>query len=417
MNLTEDDIYRSSTQFRFWSFTPEALVSLRETTNKAASKRVISAIKRHHVSNDLLVGSSKTTAPTDCLTSAESHALLTHYCRQLHTWSSKLFKLPSNVTATAVQYLRRFYLSNSPMTYHPKSIFPTALFLATKTENNFISLSSYVQLLRDGPVKKITQEDILAPEFILTQGLRFAFDVRHPRRGLSAGLMELLALARAQPAVLHPDHSNPPKLAQQAMLELPLASPYIDKTGKEYRPKATPNVKTLEERVGEANTRARDLLAEAALLTDAYFLYTPSQIWLAAMLHVDEPLTLFYLDAKGLLATSPAASDALKPRLPRILHAIRACATLLGDYSADATPKEELIRIDKKLFQCSNPEKRDLVGLNQALKRNGSAVDDDASDEKLAKKRKLKQARTEDDVFGVPIDGNQNTTKHSDDVF
>ena len=57
------------------------------------------------------------------------------------------------------------------------------------------------------------------------------------------------------------------------------------------------------------------------------------------------------------------------------------------------------MRIDKKLYQCQNPEKRDLVGLNRAQKRDG---DDDADvDGRAAKKRRLEREEAEkDDVFG-----------------
>lgn len=44
--MIEDDIYRSSTQYRFWSYTPEALASLRQSTNELASERVRAAFGR-----------------------------------------------------------------------------------------------------------------------------------------------------------------------------------------------------------------------------------------------------------------------------------------------------------------------------------------------------------------------------------
>lgn len=44
--MTEDDAYRTSTQYRLWSYTTEALASLRASTNALAAERVRSAIKR-----------------------------------------------------------------------------------------------------------------------------------------------------------------------------------------------------------------------------------------------------------------------------------------------------------------------------------------------------------------------------------
>jgi cyclin H len=44
--MIEDEVYRTSTQYRYWSFTREQLASLRQTTNDLASERVRTAIKR-----------------------------------------------------------------------------------------------------------------------------------------------------------------------------------------------------------------------------------------------------------------------------------------------------------------------------------------------------------------------------------
>lgn len=44
--MIEDDIYRSSTQYRYWSYTSEALASLRQNTNELASERVRAAFGR-----------------------------------------------------------------------------------------------------------------------------------------------------------------------------------------------------------------------------------------------------------------------------------------------------------------------------------------------------------------------------------
>lgn len=44
--MHEDDIYRSSTQYRIWSYTPAALASLRANSNGHAAEKVRIAIKR-----------------------------------------------------------------------------------------------------------------------------------------------------------------------------------------------------------------------------------------------------------------------------------------------------------------------------------------------------------------------------------
>ena len=109
--MIEDDIYRSSTQFRFWSFTRDSLASMRATTNKVASERIRAAQKRareaaaqHRTANT----SPDTTSPTSgsgnatpnptsdaegktdaildqdvkCLTPEEEAEFVRYYCEQ-----------------------------------------------------------------------------------------------------------------------------------------------------------------------------------------------------------------------------------------------------------------------------------------------------------------------------------------------
>ena len=269
------------------------------------------------------------------------------------------------------------------MTYHPKEMMPIALFFATKTENNYISLKKFAEKL-----PKTTPEQIIAPEFLLTQGLRFTFDVRHSQRGLEGGFMELLALAngKGQPA------PGITKSSAQLQDELVRLEP-----GAGNRPTKSPSEVTA--RIGKIHDKAKQILKTSALLSDAYFLYTPSQIWLSALFLVDEPLARFYLDTKVPL-TSPVR--------PKLMVTLRTCAELLKS-SASADPgkeeKAELIKIDKKLYKCRNPDKLDLVSINKAQKRDSEGKDG-VLDEKIVKKRKLERENSQrdgEDVFGPPL--------------
>ena len=269
------------------------------------------------------------------------------------------------------------------MTYHPKELMPSALFLSTKTENNYISLRNFSSKL-----PKTTMEDIVAPEFLLTQGLRFTFDVRHPQRGLEGGVMELMALANGK------GHPRPVNIASPAQLQEEMLKIDPAKEGKP-RPKTPADLVT---RVQSAHAKSRDLLKTSALLSDAYFHFTPSQIWLSALLISDPPLCDFYLNTKF------PAPHPLKPKLLTTLHS---CAGLLRT-SASANPGEaemkDLMGIDKKLYKCRNPEKIDLVGINKAQKREGKA--DEGLNEKVVKKRKLEREKEErelEEVFGPAI--------------
>ena len=50
--MIEDDVYRTSTQYRYWSYTPQQLVELRRQTNELASEKVRAAFRRAHRSRN-----------------------------------------------------------------------------------------------------------------------------------------------------------------------------------------------------------------------------------------------------------------------------------------------------------------------------------------------------------------------------
>lgn len=324
------------------------------------------------------------------------------------------------------------------MTYHPKLLMPCALFLATKTENHYTPLSTFASQVPS------TSEDVLAPEFLLTQGLRFTFDVRHPFRGLEGGFMEMIALADGKGKGLGMDDSImfsiPPSGAASSGTLPRDAESTDDKKGNNTK-RMTPS--ELKRRIIAAHTAAKDLLKTAALLTDAYFLYTPSQIWLSGVYAVDEPLVRAYLDAKfptPLPSSSPSPSTssskpiAIPPPASSTqpqTHSQTSSTTMSnttqekkkGEDEARTKEKEEkelerrselkmtiiatihrlakmqqdpqiaqimhptgeylkeLKRIDKKLYTCRNPERTDLVGLNQSLRNSGGGGGGDKKEE------------------------------------
>lgn len=264
--------------------------------------------------------------------------------------------------ATAIQYLRRFYLTNSPMTYHPKQIMMCALFLATKSDHWYVSIGNLAREL------EVAEEDIKAPEFLLMQGLRFTLDVRHPMRGLDGGIGEI-----------------------KAMFEEGLL-----KTSKREREIA-------ESKINQTAGRAQKLLRSAAQMTDAYFMYTPSHIWLAALFVSDRDLTTEYMVKKV-----EGFGDGGAFLREKLLSTVAACADLLSSYSSpedDHMDKKEMRRIGKKLHLCQNPEKVDLVAVTKAKaaeKREGSEPGDA---EKTLKKRKIEREKLErdGDVFGPEL--------------
>ncbi|KAI9807387.1 MAG: hypothetical protein M1833_000131 [Piccolia ochrophora] len=402
--MTEDEAYRSSTQYRLWSFAPTSLASLRATTNDLAAHRVRAAIRRAREarSNGDLTpdvtgdGSSSNDAgkdgvdgmpgsgeldDIDCLTVDEDLKLVGYYCAKAMDLAD-FCSFPTNVKATAVQYLKRFYLSNSPMTYHPKLIMPCALFLATKTENHYTPLSAFAAKFGSSP------EDVIAPELLVVQGLRFSFDVRHPFRALEGGFMELLAMAAGTPGLAR---DRPADELRTQLRGLPPAK--TDQHGAE-KPQDVVN------RIRTAHGRAKDVLKTAALLTDAYFLATPAHVWLAALLAVDAPLARFYVDAKVPQEDVHA----------KLLATLEPLAALLADAPSSTTPGKEEVReakrIDKKLFYCSNPEKEGVKGAVAAGARKRDGEGEGSEEERARKKRKEERERGQregEGVFGGPL--------------
>ncbi|KIX96665.1 uncharacterized protein Z520_07384 [Fonsecaea multimorphosa CBS 102226] len=382
--MIEDDVYRASSQYRYWSYTKESLARMREETNKLASQRVKAAFRRVHAANESSqngenhnegtgnsAGAGADHVEIETLTVDEELRIVEWGCSKIMDMGEAMNpRIPSHVVATAIQYLRRFYLTNSPMTYHPKQIMMCALYLATKADHFYISLSRFVAELNN-----VSEDDVKAPEFLLLQGLRFTLDVRHPMKGLQGGHVEMNVLAE----------------------EGRLGSSITKASGS-------------EKRVGVAADNAKKLLATAAQMTDAYFLYTPSQIWLAAIMIADRELVEAYISAKlEALPLMANDSDATTEHFrQKLMATIASCATLLESYRSsedDAAQRKEMRRIGKKLTVCQNPEKMDIVAVARAkvaAKREGAEGTDA---EKALKKRKLERERLErdGDVFGPEL--------------
>lgn len=225
---TEDARYRQSSQYRLWSFTPAHLASLRETTNSLAQTQISNRLRSSDTPVDPL---------PNFLTPAEEYQILNHFTLELLR-AAPYCHLPTDIQATAATFLRRFYVTNSVMTYPPQELIKTCLFFGCKAEGSFIRVQKIADIFPN-----TTGEMILAAEYVLCQGIRFAFDVRHPFRALEGSIMELRRLGDFD-----------------------------------------------DDRINRAHKRTRDILKFSPLVTDVYFHYTPSQIMYAAMAIADEEL-------------------------------------------------------------------------------------------------------------------------------
>ncbi|KAK3053966.1 hypothetical protein LTR09_005246 [Extremus antarcticus] len=370
-SLTEDDIYRTSTQYRLWSFSPESLAAVRRKTHSLAIERALQY------------------GAASILTAHESLRLIQRYSSLLLTTATHL-AFPAPVKATAVQFLRRFYLSNSVLTYPPKEIYKTVLYLACKVEGTHMGLAEFARRI------STEGEQVLAGEYKVMQALRFTLEVRQPFRGLKGVLMEMLNGAEGRVGVI--DGLEDGRGVAETMRSLPGPG---DGDRTKWTPPADGSVgmRHVQDRIQSAYSAARILLETPASLTDVYFLYTPSQLLLAALQLADSPLTSFYLSTK-LAIESPAR--------PKILATISSCADMLASFDqSQVLTKDERAELEAKLEKCRDPGTKDLVESFAAMRQDGSG-EDGLEDEK-AKKRKgarEKHEREGEDLFGPSLGAN-----------
>jgi cyclin H len=320
---------------------------------------------------------------------------LTEYHRRVPLFSLQLTisnDQISTIQATAIQYLHRFYLSQSTMVHHPLLIMKCCLFFALKTDNYYLELDKFLSFLPG-----TTRSDILDQEYLLLRTLRYTMDVRHPFRGLEGGVMELMGWASGEGEAPPGSAKSPAELRRDL-----LAIEAVDGGGGKTRDMST--------RIGIAATKAKNLLKSAAVLTDAYFLFTPSQIWLAALLLSDAPLFRFYLRSKfpsppsqhSFPTADDIASSSSSHRLyAKVIRTIESCASLLQTYSpvSETDVKTSLKSIGKKLHYIEK--------LWEKYPKHGTKREQDEEVERERKKRKLEREKgeREGDVFGGPIGG------------
>ena len=132
---SEDARYRQSTQFRFWSFSPSKLADVREKTNAAAASQISSRLLQSGSSTQGGDGSLP-----EFLTPAEETQLMAFFIVELLR-AAKFCDLSTNIQATAAVFLRRFYITNSVMTYPPTEMLKTCLFFGSKAEGFYGRLS------------------------------------------------------------------------------------------------------------------------------------------------------------------------------------------------------------------------------------------------------------------------------------
>ena len=146
-----------STQATSWIFDTSSLAACKE---KAASTEDVQDAHRKgtrpkarkfasgfHQSFDGNSSTPTNTLPPNMISTEDQEALVQFHAHQIQTLigpSAILVELRTNVTAlaTAVTFFRRFYLSNSVLSFNPRKVAAACAFFAAKVEDQKIEVSS-----------------------------------------------------------------------------------------------------------------------------------------------------------------------------------------------------------------------------------------------------------------------------------
>lgn len=275
-------MFSTSTQRQHWMYeSPDELEHLRSESNKTVGTNLVIAEKA---------------GQNDLLTTKEELYLIRSYLVNLKEFCRK-FQPPmrKSVVATAFMYMKRFYIYESCMEYHPKNIGVTCAYLASKVDEFNVSIDQFIKNVK-GDCRK-AQKTVLSNELLLMKKLHFHLTVHLPFRAVEGFLIDLRA--RYPPA------------KDKTELMVPEIDDYLDKS----------------------------------MFTDACFLFTPSQIALAAVCYSAEKCELdltSYLN-EFLFKNEPEALNYFQ----QIADGIR---KLIEKDLQDSPGKDVIKKIEKKLL-------------------------------------------------------------------
>ncbi|XP_048384093.1 cyclin-H isoform X1 [Stegostoma tigrinum] len=315
-------MFNNSTQKKCWLFqNEEILENMRTEANKKYQTKILACGKLSIVT---------------LLEPQEEEVLRKYYEKRLLEFCSA-FKpiMPKSVVGTASMYFKRFFLNNSVMEYHPRTIMLTSVYLACKVDEFNVSSSQFVANLWESPAgQEKALEQILEYELLLIQQLNFHLIVHNPFRPFEGFLIDLKARC--------------------SVVENPEA---LRKTADEFLSRAT--------------------------TTDVGLLFTPSQIAIAAI-HFSASRAGINLDS---YLTECLMLKDNNECLSKLVEVIRRIKTLVKKYEP---PKlEEVNLLKQKLEHIHSLD----LGIVTSLKKRKGYEEDGT----ISKKSKLEEEEWSDD--------------------
>lgn len=317
-SVSDDQLYRHTSQYQLWSMTKEKLKSKRVATHEKAAEKTRQLLALKSSERGFALGPEQ--IEDVILTFDEEQSLVLAYASRVEK-IAQIFNMPSQVKATAVSYFRKFYLVHSVMDYHPKNILYTCVFLAAKAENFFVPVAKFC-----AQIPKSEPSHILDLEFLVLESLSFTLMVQNGIRPLHGFFLDLQTVLPTTPKQV----------------------------------------------LGDVLNNAKPILLEG-LLSDALFHFTPPQIALAGLSLSNEPLIKQYLEAKFSAAGGDGQLNLEDPdgisELTVLFDVINDCKAILRDFKVPESSVEK--EIDKKLYKCLHPQKF-LNPAKRKLDRSGS---------------------------------------------
>ncbi|XP_031558450.1 cyclin-H-like [Actinia tenebrosa] len=275
-------MFHTSTQRKHWTFSsPEEIENLRVSVNSEYKTRYNESITKKNVD--------------DFLTTEEEKKLVEYYEVVLTDVSAKFQPpIPWSAVATAVTYMKRFYLKTSVMDYPPKEMYLICLYMACKVDEYNISAEKFVCIL-PGDRREKAIDFILSHELLLMQRLDFHLTVHNPYRPMEGFIIDMKTRMS-----INPDR---------------------------WRAKA-------------------DEFLHLALRSDAWFLFSPSQIGLAALSYGCEKAEVNRY-VKEILGNNEKNAKLLQ-QVKQVISLVTKERLLVG--------KDQVKMLEKKLNTCRNPE-------------------------------------------------------------